>query len=42
MTPDAPPNISLYKPHNRAGQPLMNDPLHQWGMSIDLSSWHGV
>ena len=37
----APPNISLYKPHDRAGQPLINDPLHQWGMSIDLSSCMG-
>jgi MoCo/4Fe-4S cofactor protein with predicted Tat translocation signal len=37
----APPNISLYKPEDRAGQPLINDPLHQWGMSIDLSSCMG-
>jgi molybdopterin-containing oxidoreductase family iron-sulfur binding subunit len=37
----APPNISLYKPHDRAGQPLINDPFHQWGMSIDLSSCMG-
>lgn len=37
----APPNISLYKPNDRAGQPLINDPLHQWGMSIDLSSCMG-
>jgi molybdopterin-containing oxidoreductase family iron-sulfur binding subunit len=37
----APPNISLYKPHDRQGKPLINDPLHQWGMSIDLSSCMG-
>ncbi len=37
----APPNISLYKPNDRAGQPLINDPLHQWAMSIDLSSCMG-
>jgi molybdopterin-containing oxidoreductase family iron-sulfur binding subunit len=37
----APPNISLYLPENRAGKPLINDPIHQWGMSIDLSSCMG-
>jgi molybdopterin-containing oxidoreductase family iron-sulfur binding subunit len=37
----APTNISLYKPEDRKGQPLINDPLHQWGMSIDLSSCMG-
>ncbi|NQX01093.1 TAT-variant-translocated molybdopterin oxidoreductase [bacterium] len=37
----APPNISLYKPEDRLGKPLINDPLHQWGMSIDLSSCMG-
>jgi MoCo/4Fe-4S cofactor protein with predicted Tat translocation signal len=37
----APPNIYLYKPEDRKGQPLINDPLHQWGMSIDLSSCMG-
>jgi MoCo/4Fe-4S cofactor protein with predicted Tat translocation signal len=37
----APTNISLYKPHDRDGKPLINDPLHQWGMSIDLSSCMG-
>jgi len=37
----APPNLSLYKPANRKDQPLINDPLHQWGMSIDLSSCMG-
>ena len=37
----APGNISLYKPENRKGEPLINDPLHQWGMSIDLSSCMG-
>ena len=37
----APPNISLYLPEDRAGKPLINDPIHQWGMSIDLSSCMG-
>ncbi|MBJ7394525.1 MAG: TAT-variant-translocated molybdopterin oxidoreductase [Akkermansiaceae bacterium] len=37
----APPNISLYKQEDRAGKPLINDPIHQWGMSIDLSSCMG-
>jgi MoCo/4Fe-4S cofactor protein with predicted Tat translocation signal len=37
----APPNVSLYKPEDRAGKTLINDPLHQWGMSIDLSSCMG-
>jgi Fe-S-cluster-containing dehydrogenase component len=37
----APPNISLYKQEDRAGQPLINDPLHQWAMTIDLSSCMG-
>jgi MoCo/4Fe-4S cofactor protein with predicted Tat translocation signal len=37
----APPNVSLYKAENRKGEPLINDPLHQWGMSIDLSSCMG-
>ncbi|MBC8127721.1 MAG: TAT-variant-translocated molybdopterin oxidoreductase [Gloeobacteraceae cyanobacterium ES-bin-144] len=37
----APPNVYLYKPENTKGQPLINDPLHQWGMSIDLSSCMG-
>ena len=37
----APPNIYLYKPENREGKPLINDPLHQWGMSIDLSACMG-
>ena len=46
----APPNISLYKPLGSAtwhpgpdgkAQPLINDPLHQWGMSIDLTSCMG-
>jgi molybdopterin-containing oxidoreductase family iron-sulfur binding subunit len=41
MDSHAPPNISLYKPEDRQGQPLINDPLHQWGMSIDLSSCMG-
>lgn len=46
----APPNIYLYKPQGSAtwnpgkdgkAQPLINDPLHQWGMSIDLSACMG-
>ncbi|MEO7100508.1 MAG: TAT-variant-translocated molybdopterin oxidoreductase [Luteolibacter sp.] len=46
----APPNVYLYEPKSSAtwhgdkdgkGQPLINDPLHQWGMSIDLSSCSG-
>ncbi len=46
----APPNISLYKPQTSEvwqpspegkAQPLINDPLHQWAMSIDLSSCMG-
>ncbi len=37
----APPNVYLYKPENRDGEPLINDPLHQWGMSIDLSACMG-
>jgi molybdopterin-containing oxidoreductase family iron-sulfur binding subunit len=41
MDSHAPPNISLYKPENRQGQPFLNDTLHQWGMSIDLSSCMG-
>ncbi|MEI6818786.1 MAG: TAT-variant-translocated molybdopterin oxidoreductase [Verrucomicrobiota bacterium] len=37
----APPTVSLYQPQDRAGKPLLSDPLHQWGMSIDLSSCMG-
>ncbi len=46
----APPNVSLYKPKGSSvfhpgkdgkAQPLLSDPLHQWGMSIDLSSCTG-
>jgi MoCo/4Fe-4S cofactor protein with predicted Tat translocation signal len=46
----APPNISLYKPLSSStfhpgpdgkAQTLLSDPLHQWGMSIDLSSCMG-
>ncbi|GAA5131125.1 TAT-variant-translocated molybdopterin oxidoreductase [Luteolibacter yonseiensis] len=46
----APSNISLYKPQSSStfhpgkdGKPqsLLSDPLHQWGMSIDLSSCTG-
>lgn len=37
----APPNVSLYKPEDRQGQPFINDPLHQWAMAIDLSSCFG-
>jgi molybdopterin-containing oxidoreductase family iron-sulfur binding subunit len=46
----APPNVNLYKPKGSAtwhpgpdgkAQYFLNDPLHQWGMSIDLSSCMG-
>ncbi|QJE97411.1 TAT-variant-translocated molybdopterin oxidoreductase [Luteolibacter luteus] len=37
----APPNISLYKQENKKGQALLSDPLHQWGMTIDLSACMG-
>ena len=37
----APPNISLYKQQDRGGKPLLSDPLHQWAMTIDLSSCMG-
>lgn len=46
----APPIVSLYQPNGSStwhpgkdgkAQPLINDPLHQWGMSIDLSSCMG-
>jgi len=46
----APPNVSLYMPNSSAtfhpgkdgkGQTLLSDKLHQWGMSIDLSSCTG-
>jgi molybdopterin-containing oxidoreductase family iron-sulfur binding subunit len=36
-----PPNVYLYQPEDRAGNPLINDPLHQWGMTIDLSACMG-
>ena len=41
MDSHIPDNISLYKPENRQGQPLISDKLHQWGMTIDLSSCMG-
>lgn len=46
----APPNVYLYKPTGSAtwhpdkdgnAKPHLSDPLHQWGMSIDLSSCMG-
>jgi MoCo/4Fe-4S cofactor protein with predicted Tat translocation signal len=37
----APENISLYKQEDREGNPLLSDKLHQWGLSIDLSSCMG-
>ena len=37
----APPNISLYKQQDNKGVPHLSDELHQWGMSIDLSSCMG-
>ncbi len=45
-----PPNVYLYKPEGSStwdpgkdgkAQPLINDPLHQWGMAIDLTSCMG-
>lgn len=50
MDSHMPPNISLYKQETSAtwnpgpdgkAQPLINDPLHQWAMSIDLTSCMG-
>jgi len=41
MDSHAPPNVSLYKPEDTDGKPLLSDKLHQWGMSIDLSSCMG-
>lgn len=46
----APANLYLYKPESSAtfhpgkdgkAKPLLSDPLHQWGMSIDLSACVG-
>jgi molybdopterin-containing oxidoreductase family iron-sulfur binding subunit len=37
----APENISLYKQEDRQGNTLLSDKLHQWGMTIDLSSCMG-
>ncbi len=37
----APPNISLYKQEDKKGRPHLSDELHQWGMTIDLSSCMG-
>ena len=37
----APVNISLYKQEDREGNSLLSDKLHQWGMTIDLSSCMG-
>lgn len=37
----APVNISLYKQEDRDGKSLLSDKLHQWGMSIDLTSCMG-
>ncbi|MEP2775028.1 MAG: TAT-variant-translocated molybdopterin oxidoreductase [Luteolibacter sp.] len=41
MDSHAPENISLYKQEDRKGNSLLSDPLHQWAMSIDLSSCMG-
>ncbi len=41
MDSHAPPNISLYKPVDEKGESLLSDPLHQWGMAIDLTSCTG-
>lgn len=37
----APNNVSLYKPEDRDGKKLLSDPLHQWAMTVDLSSCTG-
>ena len=37
----APINISLYKQEDRNGKTFLSDPLHQWAMTIDLSSCMG-
>ncbi len=37
----APPNVSLYKQEDKKGDPHLSDKLHQWGMTIDLSSCMG-
>ncbi len=37
----APENISLYKQEDIHGNPLLSDKLHQWAMTIDLSSCMG-
>ena len=37
----APPNISLYKQEDKRGNQHVSDPLHQWGMTIDLSACMG-
>jgi molybdopterin-containing oxidoreductase family iron-sulfur binding subunit len=36
-----PPDIPLYKPLDKQGKPLIDDNLHQWAMTIDLSSCLG-
>lgn len=41
MDAHAPKNISLYKTEAKDGKPLLSDPLHQWAMTIDLSSCMG-
>ncbi|WP_052573803.1 TAT-variant-translocated molybdopterin oxidoreductase [Haloferula sp. BvORR071] len=37
----APENISLYKQEDKKGDPHLSDKIHQWGMTIDLSSCMG-
>ncbi len=41
MDSHIPPNISLYKREDRQGNDLISDKIHQWAMSIDLSSCMG-
>lgn len=50
MDSHAPPNVYLYKPEGSStwdpgkdgkAQKLINDPLHQWGMAIDLTACMG-
>ncbi|CAN5346690.1 hypothetical protein BH23VER1_BH23VER1_18960 [soil metagenome] len=41
MDSHIPENISFYKTLDRDGNKLINDPFHQWGMTIDLNQCLG-
>ena len=41
MDSHAPMNMSLYKPEDRDGKPLLSDKSQQWAMSIDLNVCNG-